>query len=240
VEDRPPQDKLIIALDFPTAADALSLVDRLENRCRWFKVGLELYLAAGNSIVETLKQRGFSVFLDLKLHDIPNTVAGAVCSVSRLGTDLLTVHASGGPAMLKAAAEAAASVPNAPFLLAVTVLTSMDAEQMAAIGIANTPVEHALRLAQVATGAGIHGLVCSPQEAAQMRQTLPSSVLVTPGIRPLGADAGDQKRITTPSAALASGADYLVVGRPITQSLDPVKATAAILDEIASAPDTSH
>ena len=208
-------DKLIVALDFPDAAQALALVDRLEGRCRWFKVGPNpIFLR--NSIVLALKSAVFGV-LDLKLHDIPNTVAGAVRSVAGLGADLLTVHGSGGPAMLSAAAEAVASLPNAPRLLAVTVLTSMDAAQLLATGVTASPAEQALRLARVAHGAGIQGLVCSPEEAAQMRRELPSSVLVTPGIRPAGASIGDQKRVAAPAAALAAGADYLVIGRPITQ-----------------------
>jgi len=229
---RTPADKLIVALDFPGAAQALALVDRLEDRCRWFKVGLELYLSAGNSVVSALKKRGFSVFLDLKLHDIPNTVAGAVRSVAGLGADLLTVHASGGPEMLAAAADAAAAMPKAPRLLAVTVLTSMDAIQLAATGISDSPAEQALRLAKVAHGAGIQGLVCSPAEAAQMRRELPGSVLVTPGIRPAGAAAGDQKRTATPAAALTSGADYLVVGRPIIEAADPLAAANLILRQM--------
>jgi len=227
-----PADKLIVALDFPDARQALALVGRLEGRCRWFKVGLELYLSAGNSIVSELKNRGFWVFLDLKLHDIPNTVAGAVRSVAVLGVDLLTVHAAGGPAMLAAASEAAARMANAPRLLAVTVLTSMDSAQLAATGISTSPAEQALRLAKIAQGAGIRGLVCSPEEAAQMRTALPDSVLVTPGIRPTGSSIGDQKRIATASAALAAGADYLVVGRPITQVADPASAVDAIFEEM--------
>jgi orotidine-5'-phosphate decarboxylase len=226
-------DKLIVALDFPDAAEALALVDRLEGRCKWFKIGLELYLSAGNSVVLELKKRGFSVFLDLKLHDIPNTVAGAVRSVAGSGADLLTVHAAGGPLMLISAAQAVAGVPNAPRLLAVTVLTSMDSSQLAATGISASPAEQALRLAKVAHAAGIRGLVCSPEEAAQMRRELPDSVLVTPGIRPAGSSVGDQKRIATPAAALAAGADYLVIGRPITQAENPVLAAEAVLAEIA-------
>jgi len=225
-------NKLIVALDFPDAVQALALVDRLEGRCRWFKVGLELYLSAGNSVVETLKKRGYSVFLDLKLHDIPNTAAGAVRSVAGLGADMLTVHASGGPAMLAAAAGAAGGLSTAPQLLAVTVLTSMDTAQLMTTGISASPAEQALRLAKLAHNAGIQGLVCSPEEAAQMRRELPDSVLVTPGIRPAGAAVGDQKRVATPAAALAAGADYLVVGRPITQAENPFSAATAILREI--------
>jgi orotidine-5'-phosphate decarboxylase len=230
--NRTPADKLIVALDFPDAKQALALVDCLDGQCRWFKVGLELYLAAGNSIVETLKRRGLSVFLDLKLHDIPNTVAGAVRSVSGLGVDMLTVHASGGPVMLAAAADAAARQPIAPRLLAVTVLTSLDQAQLSAVGIDASPAEQAFRLAKVAHAAGIQGLVCSPEEAAEMRRELPQSVLVTPGIRPAGVAVGDQKRIATPAAALASGADYLVIGRPITQAADPAAALPAILEQM--------
>lgn len=226
-------DKLIVALDFPDAVPALALVDRLEGRCRWFKVGLELYLSAGNNVVLELKKRHFGVFLDLKLHDIPNTVAGAVRSVAGLGADLLTVHAGGGPAMLAAVAEAAIRLPQAPQLLAVTVLTSMDRAQLTATGVSAAPAEQALRLAKVAHNSGIRGLVCSPEEAALMRRELPDSILVTPGIRPAGASVGDQKRVATPAAALAAGADYLVVGRPIMQAKDPVLAAEAILSEIA-------
>ena len=230
--NRTSADKLIVALDFPDAHQALALVDRLDGQCHWFKVGLELYLAAGSSIVEKLKRRGFSVFLDLKLHDIPNTVAGAVRSVSGLGVDMLTVHASGGPVMLAAAADAAAGQPTAPRLLAVTVLTSMDQVQLSGVGIDASPAEQALRLAKVAHAAGIQGLVCSPEEAAEIHRELPASVLVTPGIRPAGAAIGDQKRIATPAAALASGADYLVIGRPITHASEPATAAIDILQQM--------
>jgi orotidine-5'-phosphate decarboxylase len=226
------RERLIVALDFPSASDSLAFVDRLEGTCQWFKVGLELYLAAGRSIVETLRQRGFSVFLDLKLHDIPNTVAAAVRSVAPLGAQLLTIHATGGPAMLAAAAEAAASLPSPPTLLAVTVLTSMDHAQLAATGIPQSPAEQAEHLAKMAYGSGIRGFVCSPEEAANLRATLPGSILVTPGIRPAGSAIGDQKRIATPAAAIAAGATYLVIGRPITQAPDPAKAATAILEEI--------
>ncbi len=227
-----PRDKLIVALDFPSGPLALDFVDRLEGSCRWFKVGLELFLAAGGSIVETLRHRGHSVFLDLKLHDIPNTVAGAVRSVAPLGAELLTVHASGGPAMLQAAAEAAAGLPNPPGLLAVTVLTSMDQAQLTAIGVWQSPQEEVLLLARMAFANGITGFVCSPEEAGTLRSALHGAVLVTPGIRPAGAALGDQKRIATPAAALAAGASYLVVGRPITQAANPAQAANAILDEM--------
>jgi orotidine-5'-phosphate decarboxylase len=230
------RDRLIVALDFQTADRALSLVDRLDGRCRWFKVGLELYLSAGNSIVEMLTRRGYSVFLDLKLHDIPNTVAGAVQSVAGLGAGLLTVHAAGGPAMLDAAAGAAASVKGGPALLAVTVLTSMDRAQLSSIGVQDAPADQVLRLAKMATGCGIPGLVCSAEEVGTLRGSLdPKTILVTPGIRPAGSEVGDQKRIATPGSAISSGASYLVVGRPVTQAADPAQAADSILKEIADA-----
>jgi orotidine-5'-phosphate decarboxylase len=230
------RDRLIVALDAPTAAEALALVDRLENTCRWFKVGLELFTAAGPAVLEPLIRRGHSVFLDLKLHDIPNTVAGAVRSVAGLGASMLTLHASGGPAMLAAAREALAGVSNPPELLAVTVLTSMDSTQTAAIGILRSPAEQVSLLASMGLGAGIRGFVCSPQEVGYLRQlTGPSGVLVIPGIRPGGSAIGDQKRIATPADALRDGASYLVVGRPITQAADPAAAAEAILAEMTTA-----
>jgi orotidine-5'-phosphate decarboxylase len=228
--------RLIVALDFPEAAPALDLADRLASHCRWFKVGLELYLAEGNAILHELRQRDFSVFLDLKLHDIPNTVARAVRSVAEIGAELLTVHASGGPTMLAAAAEAAKAVAKGPQLLAVTVLTSMDRAQLAATGVADAPADQVLRLAEMAVDAGISGFVASAQETASLRRRLPSAILVIPGIRPAGAVSGDQKRTATPAAALAAGADYLVVGRPITQAADPAAAALAILEEMQGVP----
>jgi orotidine-5'-phosphate decarboxylase len=228
-------DKLIIALDFPGSTEALALVDRLEGSVRWFKVGLELYLAAGNIVVETLIRHGFSVFLDLKLHDIPNTVAGAIRSACRSGASLLTIHAAGGALMIEAAAKAAASVSQPPRILAVTVLTSMDQQQLNSIGVAATPAVQVERLARLAIEAGADGLVCSPEESANLRQILgPEPLLVTPGIRPAGGEVGDQKRIATPEAALRSGANYLVVGRPVTQAADPRVAAENILRSMAS------
>src|ERR1700679_4072647 len=196
-----PKDHLIVALDYPTAEKALELVDALEQTCQWFKVGMELYYAAGNQIVEKLRNRGFNIFLDLKLHDIPNTVASAIHSVTQVGASLLTIHAAGGAAMMTAAAEAAKS-PNAPRLLAVTVLTSMDTEQLNGIGIIASPADHVLRLARLAEASGITGLVCSAEETSLLRKTLlPDTLPVVPGIRPAGASAEDQKRIATPSQA---------------------------------------
>jgi orotidine-5'-phosphate decarboxylase len=229
------RERLIVALDVPNGTEALALVQRLGNLVQWFKVGLELYLAEGNSIIEKVRERGHSVFLDLKLHDIPNTVAGAVRSVASSGAGMLTVHAAGGPAMLAAAQEAAAAVPSPPKLLAVTVLTSMDAAQLAATGVSGSPGEQVLRLAGLAHEAGIRGLVASSEEGAGLRAAYPDSTLVIPGIRPSGAPAGDQKRVATPASAIADGADYVVIGRPITQAADPAAAAQAILDEMAAA-----
>lgn len=238
-----PQDartRLAVALDLPNATAALALADRLEQTCRWLKVGMELYYAAGNSLVHELRNRGFEVFLDLKLHDIPNTVAGAIRSATQAEASLLTVHASGGAAMLSAAAEAA-QAPGSPRLLAVTVLTSMDAQQLHGIGISETPTEHVVRLARLARSAGIDGMVCSAEEVSLLRNELGREVLlVVPGIRPAGAAIGDQKRIATPAAAIAQGASMLVVGRPITQSSDPAAAADAILHEIEQADRTTH
>ncbi|MGC9291174.1 MAG: orotidine-5'-phosphate decarboxylase [Acidobacteriaceae bacterium] len=233
---RPVSDRLIVALDFPSADAALALARQLQGTCRWMKVGLELYLSAGSRVIDDLREQGFSVFLDLKLHDIPNTVAGAVRAAARAGTSLLTVHAVGGPAMLRAAAEAAAEAKDPPHLLAVTVLTSMDAAELSAIGIAHTPAEQVLRLAQMATASGISGLVCSPQEVGLLRHELGEGpLLVTPGIRPAGSAANDQKRMASPGAAMLAGASYLVVGRPITQADDPAQAARQFVDEIKDA-----
>lgn len=229
------RERLIVALDVPSAARAMAFVDSLENVIQWFKIGLELYLSAGNSIVEQVRARGHSVFLDLKLHDIPNTVAGAVRSAAGTGAGMLTLHAAGGPAMLAAAREAADALPSPPKLLAVTVLTSMDPAQLAATGLPASPREQVARLAAMAYGAGIRGFVASAEEATMLRAAHADATLVIPGIRPAGAAVGDQKRIATPADAVASGADYLVVGRPITQAADPQAAAQAILDEIASA-----
>jgi orotidine-5'-phosphate decarboxylase len=231
----PPKDRLAIALDFSDEREAIELVDRLDNTCQWFKVGMELYYAAGNRIVEKLRDRGFNVFLDLKLHDIPNTVAGAVRSATRTGASLLTLHAGGGAAMMSAAAEAA-SAPGSPRLLAVTVLTSMDASELAGVGISTSPADQVLRLAKLARKSGIDGMVCSPEEVASLRrETGSDTLLVVPGIRPAGSATDDQRRIATPTQAIADGASMLVVGRPITRAADPAAAAQSILQEIEQA-----
>lgn len=228
--------RLIVALDVPNAAAAEELAGRLEDSCRWFKVGLELFTAAGPAVVETLTARGYSVFLDLKFHDIPNTVAGAVRSAAGLGARMMTLHAAGGPAMLRAAREALEGAENPPQLLAVTVLTSIDAAQMKAVGVGRTPAEQVELLAKMGLEAGMTGFVCSPQEVAAVRAIAGSEgVLVVPGIRPAGDNAGDQKRIATPADALRAGASYLVVGRPIAQAPEPAEAAEAILKEMAGA-----
>ncbi|WP_109484467.1 orotidine-5'-phosphate decarboxylase [Occallatibacter savannae] len=230
------RQRLIVALDVPDAATALHLVDRLEGTCSWFKVGLELYVAAGPSVLQPIIDRGHNVFLDLKLHDIPNTVAGAARSAAQLGARMLTLHASGGPAMLSAAKDALAGLTNPPELLAVTVLTSMDAGQLHATGVGRIPSSQVELLAKMGMEAGIRGFVCSPQEVATLRAlTGPEGVLVIPGIRPAGAAIGDQKRIAGPAEALRLGASYLVVGRPITQAPNPAEAAAAILKEMSDA-----
>ncbi len=230
------RNRLIVALDVSTADAAFELVSRLEGACRWFKVGLELFTAAGPAIVGQLAQRGYSIFLDLKFHDIPNTVAGAVRSAAGLGARMMTLHGLGGPAMLAAARAEVEKLADPPQLLAVTVLTSMDAEQLNAIGLAVSPAAEAELLARLGVEAGIRGFVCSPQEVAALRAIAgPEGVLVVPGIRPAGADVGDQKRVATPAETLRQGASYLVVGRPITQATDPAAAARAILEEMAGA-----
>jgi len=228
------RDRLIVALDYPRAAEALGLAVKLDGLVQWFKIGLELYLAEGNSIIERVRNRGFSVFLDLKLHDIPNTVAGAVRSAAKIGAGMLTVHAGGGPAMLTAAQEAGETSSSPLKLLAVTVLTSMDQAQLSATGVPSAPGEQVSRLAKIAYGAGIRGFVASAEEVSGLRSAHPETTLVIPGIRPAGTAIGDQKRVATPASAIAAGADYLVVGRPITQAKDPAGAAQAILDEIAT------
>jgi orotidine-5'-phosphate decarboxylase len=240
---RPPVDpeetarqRLIVALDVPDAASAARLVDRLEDTCTWFKVGLELFVAAGPAVLEPLLRMGHSIFLDLKFHDIPNTVAGAVRSAAGLGAKMMTVHAAGGPAMLEAARNALEGISNPPELLAVTMLTSMDAGQTRAIGLERSPAEQVELLARMGLAAGMRGFVCSPQEVGAIRAlTGPGAILVVPGIRPAGAAPGDQKRIATPAETLRAGASYLVVGRPITQAADPAAAAQAIVAEMATA-----
>ncbi len=220
---------VIVALDFPAAEAALAFVDRLKpGSCR-LKIGKELFTVAGPDLVREVVGRGFDVFLDLKYHDIPNTVAQACKAAAGLGVWMLNVHALGGRRMMEAAREALESVPNRPRLIAVTILTSMGPEDLAEIGLPGEPAEHVQRLAALAETAGLDGVVCSPREVAALRETRGRNfLLVTPGIRPAGSDVGDQKRIMTPAQALQTGSNYLVIGRPITQSPDPVAALATI------------
>jgi orotidine-5'-phosphate decarboxylase len=228
------RERLIVALDVPDASSAVQLISRLEGACTWFKVGLELFVAAGPAVLEPILARGYSVFLDLKFHDIPNTVAGAVRSAARLGARMITLHASGGPAMLAAARGALEGITNPPELLAVTMLTSMDAGETNAIGLGRSPSHQVELLTRMGLEAGIRGFVCSPLEVAAVRALAgPGAVLVVPGIRPAGSDAGDQKRIATPAETLRMGASYLVVGRPITHAADPAAAGEAIVKEMA-------
>ncbi len=233
---RDPLDRLIVAVDAPSLEAADEIAARLEGAVRWFKVGSELFTAAGPAAVTALVRRG-RVFLDLKFHDIPATVAGAVASAARLGVDLLNVHASGGSAMLRAAQEAAqrsAAGRSAPTVIAVALLTSVDSVEMDEAGTRGTPDEAALRLARLAQTSGLGGVVASPLDAAAIRAACgPNFLIVCPGIRPSGASRDDQRRVQTPREAIAAGADMLVVGRSITRAPDPRRAAQEILREIA-------
>ncbi len=226
--------KVIVALDYPSAADALAFVDRLEPGSCKLKIGKELFTRGGPQVVRDCQARGFPIFLDLKFHDIPNTVAAACQAAAELGVWMMNVHASGGRRMMAAARDALESFgADRPLLIAVTVLTSMAEEDLAEIGVPGSPVEQVSRLAALTQEAGLDGVVCSSKEVVELRkQRGQDFVLVTPGIRPAGADAGDQKRIMTPKDALVAGSSYLVIGRPITQADDPVAALAAINQEI--------
>jgi orotidine-5'-phosphate decarboxylase len=227
--------RVIVALDFPQAAEALKFAARLEPGLCRVKVGKELYTAAGPALVEDLVKRGFGVFLDLKYHDIPTTVAGACAVAARLGVWMLNVHALGGRAMMSAAREAIAGSGSHPRLIAVTVLTSMGPSDLSDVGLSGAPEDAVVRLARLTQACGLDGVVCSPQETAVLRRECGNEfLLVTPGIRPASGAADDQQRIATPAAAIASGASYLVVGRPITRATDPLAALTAINDEIAA------
>ncbi|QTR49201.1 orotidine-5'-phosphate decarboxylase [Candidatus Thiothrix anitrata] len=221
--------RLIIALDFPTAEQALAFVKPLNpNQCK-LKVGFELFVAAGPDFVRALVQQGFAVFLDLKFHDIPNTVASACKAAAQLGVWMINVHASGGTKMLQAAQQALQGFENPPKLIAVTVLTSMDKIQLEGTGVAADPEQQVLHLAQLAAASGLDGVVCSAQEASVLRNRLGDDfLLVTPGIRPEGSDQGDQSRVMTPAQAREAGVSYIVVGRPITQAVDPLAVIAQI------------
>lgn len=234
----PVKDKLIVALDVDTADRALELVNELREVAGMFKIGSTLFTAVGPQIVKEIIASGSRVFLDLKFHDIPHQVAGAARSAAELGVSLFTIHASGGSEMMKRAAEAVAEVaagngrPRAK-ILAISVLTSVDAAILSEIGVAGSPAESVLRLVKLAELSGVDGVVASPQEVTGIRSNVTNKdfLVVTPGIRPATTE-DDQRRVATPAAALAAGADYLVVGRPITGAPDPRAAARAILDEM--------
>ena len=228
--------KIIVALDFPSRDPALALVDQLDpKKCR-LKVGKELFTRSGPQLVEALQGRGFEVFLDLKFHDIPNTTSAAVAAAADLGVWMVNVHASGGEKMMTACRERLEPFgADRPLLIAVTVLTSMTAEDLTGIGITNSPEAQVSRLATLTRNCGLDGVVCSAQEAPRLKKEQGAEFqLITPGIRPLTADKGDQQRIMTPSDALKAGSDYLVIGRPITQAADPLAALEAIHAEVVS------
>lgn len=230
------EPRVIVALDFPEARPALDLAARVEPALCRLKIGKELFAAAGPQLVEQLAARGFDVFLDLKFHDIPNTVASACRAAANLGAWMVDVHALGGVAMMAAAREAVAGAARPPLLVAVTVLTSMGPQDLAQIGITLSPERAVSNLAGLARAAGLDGVVCSAREAAVLRRELgPEFLLVTPGIRPAGAERGDQVRIATPADAVRAGASYLVIGRPVTQASDPARALAEINAEIEGA-----
>ena len=226
--------RVIVALDFASADAALTFAARLTPQSCRLKIGKELFTAAGPALVDKL-QRSFDIFLDLKFHDIPHTVAGACKAAAQLGVWMINVHALGGRAMLEAAHDAVAASREPPKLIAVTLLTSLAARDLADVGIAGEPAAAALKLAKLARSSGLDGVVCSAQEAALLRRECGSGFcLVTPGIRPVQGAQDDQQRVMTPAAAVAAGADYLVIGRPVTQAPDPVAALAAINQEIAT------
>jgi len=226
---------IIVALDFPSKSLALELVDKLEpTRCR-LKVGKEIFTREGPQLVEELQKRGFEVFLDLKYHDIPNTVAAACRAAADLGVWMVNVHALGGQKMMEAAAEALSSYEQRPMLIAVTILTSMGPDDLVKIGLPESPEANVLNLAKLAENSGMDGVVCSPKEVTSLRASRGADFqLVTPGIRPEWSAKGDQNRITTPAQAIEMGSNYLVIGRPITAAEDPMEALAKIEQELSS------
>ena len=229
--------RIIVPLDTPRLEDALALAARLDPKLCRVKIGKELFVAAGPEAVQRVQERGFEVFLDLKFHDIPNTVAGACRSAAKLGVWMMNVHASGGEAMLRAAREAVESVTKPPLLVAVTILTSLSSEDLERVGYTGSVTENVERLARLTRACGLHGVVCSAQEASLVRQaTGDDFTLVTPGIRLASDKKDDQARIVTPREAVRLGANYLVIGRPITGSPDP----AATLQSIRESLDEAH
>ncbi|MBI2296674.1 MAG: orotidine-5'-phosphate decarboxylase [Betaproteobacteria bacterium] len=226
--------RVIVALDYPDAAGALKLASRLDPGLCRLKVGKELYTAAGPDLVEKLRRSGFAIFLDLKYHDIPTTVAGACLAAAELGVWMIDVHALGGRAMMETARAALSRRRAPPQLVAVTLLTSIGAADMKEIGLAGDPQETVVRLARLAQACGLDGVVCSAEEAEPLRRQCGTEFcLVTPGIRPAASARDDQQRVATPRQAIASGADFLVIGRPITRAPDPLAALRAVHEEIA-------
>ena len=234
-----PEDRVIVALDCGLD-DALALADRLEGRARWMKVGMTLYYAEGPRAIAAFKERGFNVFCDLKLNDIPHQVRGAARSIALTGADMITVHASGGGEMMRAAVEGAAQAceelgPGTllPAVIAVTVLTSMDDTALRSIGVDDAATDQVQRLAKLAMEAGLAGVVASPMESSLLKPIVGDGLIVTPGVRPAGSAKGDQSRVATPAQAIANGSTHIVVGRPITQAPDPVAAFEAIVAELS-------
>jgi orotidine-5'-phosphate decarboxylase len=229
-----PWERIIVALDVDTRKQALNLVKILKGRVGLFKIGSQLFTAEGPDLVREVVSQGERVFLDLKYHDIPNTVAKAVGAAGSLGVSMLTLHTHGGSKMMKAAVESAKDSSGGPIiLLGVTVLTSLGPEDLNDVGIESAVPEQVLRMGMLGKKAGLNGLVSSPQEAAGLRQALgPEILLIIPGIRPAGSVLDDQTRIATPASAVAAGADYLVVGRPITAALDPLEGLSRIIEEL--------
>ena len=226
---------IVVALDFDNKFKALQLIDKLDpSKCR-LKVGKEMFTLFGPQLVKEIHDRGFDLFLDLKFHDIPNTVAKAVAAAAEMGVWMVNVHASGGLAMMEAARRALLPYgDNAPLLIAVTVLTSMSDDELKLIGVEGSAEDQVRRLARLTQTAGLDGVVCSARESSMLKAELGADFkLVTPGIRPAGSDAGDQKRIMTPAEAMAAGSDYLVIGRPITQAADPLATLQAIHQSLA-------
>jgi len=224
------RERVIVALDVPDMPGLLAFLDRLEGQPVFYKVGLELFLAEGARAIDAVKARGGRLFLDLKLHDIPETVGRAVTSAVRFGAELLTVHTAGGLEMMKRAVEAAGQTT----ILGVTVLTSLSDGDLVADGISGSVADAVVRRAKVAAAAGVPGLVCSPQEVVQVKAAS-GLVTVVPGVRPAGAALGDQKRVATPASTIAAGADYLVIGRPIRDAASPAEAFATVVREVEQA-----
>jgi orotidine-5'-phosphate decarboxylase len=230
------KSELIVALDVNSTAQAITAIEALPSQIQWYKIGLELYCSEGPAVLEAALSRGKKVFLDLKLHDIPRTVERAVKAVAGLGADMLTIHASGGRAMIQAAVEAAGASNRAPRIVAVTALTSLDAKDLQDLGIQRSTADQVVALADLAIAAGAHGLVSSAQEVGNLRKRLgPAPILITPGIRLPTDEVGDQKRVATPSGAVRDGASHLVVGRPILEAANPAEAAMKILEDMKKA-----